>query len=66
MLITLHERMRREERIENVNNTAYSEFAKNLYKKTKFIKPIALLGILLLPYVIRPRWCFFEFKNLDD
>ena len=57
MLGNLHERMRREERREKVEKTALSEFSYKLYNKSKFMRPIAILGILLLPYIIRPRWC---------
>ena len=30
---------------------------------TKFLRSFALIGILLLPYIIRPRWCVDKFKN---
>lgn len=66
VLSRLNHRIKQQKRSEKRIDTACSRFAKQLYKLTKPLKYLALIELVLVPFVTKPRWCIDLFKGTSD
>ena len=66
MLSRLNHRIKKQKRANKELNTTCAKVTKKIYKYTKFLKWIAILELLVSPYVTKPNWCIEKFKGTPD
>ena len=63
MLSRLHNRIKRLKKLESISHTRCAKIAQKFYKYTKHFKFVPILGLIIMPYLIRPQWCLDKFHR---